>query len=212
MPDLDRFVRTFQVGGWRGAYRRAREAVASTEEVGDKLVKALAKTLRANGGVPELPAMAEIIEPSNGTSLLERFSALDAIVRAQDGHRHTKIASDVAKTFLVQQDATNGGSVPSNAVSRLGEEVCAALVEHYFFANARQHLITQDRLANHEEARRWQSEVERAIQPDIEKVARQLVQDPGANHLRAPKGIVKKESTSTLLEEELVHSQPGVPA
>ena len=90
MPDLDRFERTFQVGGWRGAYRLARERVASTEEVGDKLVKSLAKTLRANGGVPELPAMAEIVESSNGTSLLERFSALDAIVRAQDGHRPTK--------------------------------------------------------------------------------------------------------------------------
>ncbi len=75
MPDLDRFERTFQVGGWRGAYRLARERVASTEEVGDKLVKSLAKTLRANGGVPELPAMAEIVESSNGTSLLERFSA-----------------------------------------------------------------------------------------------------------------------------------------
>ena len=81
-------------------------------------------------------------------------------------------------------------------------------MEHYFFANARQHLITQDRLANHEEARRWQGEVERAIRPDIEKVARQLVQDPGANYLRAPKGIVKKESTSTLLEEEW--STPGL--
>ena len=85
-------------------------------------------------------------------------------------------------------------------------------MEHYFFANARQHLITQDRLANHEEARQWQGEVERAIRPDIEKVARQLVQDPGANHLRAPKGIVKKESTSNLLKAELLHSRPGVPA
>ena len=62
MPDLDRFERTFKVGGWRGAYRRAREAVASTEEVGDKLVKALAKTLRTNMGVPKLPAIADIVE------------------------------------------------------------------------------------------------------------------------------------------------------
>ena len=212
MPDLDRFERTFKVGGWRGAYRRAREAVASTNEVGDKLVKALAKTLRTNGGVPELSAIADIVEPSNGTSLLERFNALDAIVRAQDGHPHTRIAADVAKSFLVQQGAANGGSVASKAASRFGEEVCAALVSHYFFGNARQHLVTQNRLANHEEARRWQGEVERAIQPDIEKVARQLVQDPGANHLRAPKGMVRKESTRTLLEEELVYSRPGVPA
>ena len=54
---------------------------------------------------------------------------------------------------------------------------------------------------------RWNEPSSRAI----EKVARQLVQDPSANHLRAPKGIVKKESTSTLLEEELVRSRPGVP-
>ena len=90
MPDQDRFERTFKVGGWRGAYRRAREAVTSTEEVGDKLVKALAKTLRDNGGVPGLPEMAEIVKSSNGTSLHGRFNALDAIVRAQNSHRHTE--------------------------------------------------------------------------------------------------------------------------
>ncbi len=212
MPDQDRFERTFKVGGWRGAYRRAREAVASTEEVGDKLVKALAKTLRDNGGVPGLPAMAEIVKSSNGTSLLGRFNALDAIVRAQNSHRHTEIAADVAKAFIVQQEVANGGFSPGYTVDRFGEDVCAALVEHYFFANARQQLIIQKKLASHEEARRWQVKVERAIRPNIEKVACQLVQDPLANHLRAPKGIVKKESTSTLLKEELVPSRPRVPA
>ena len=209
MPDLDRFERTFQAG-WRAAYQYARGGVASLEEVGDKLVKSLAKTLRVNDGVPGLQAMAAIVEASNGASLLERFSALDAIVRAQGGNRHSKIAADVANSLLVQQEVAIGGSVPDGVARRFGEDVCAALVEHYFFANARQHLIAQGKIADHQEARQWQGEVERAIQPAIEKVAHQLVQNPDANNLRAPRGALKKESTSTLLEEELILSRPGV--
>ena len=60
MPELDRFERTFQAG-WRAAYQHAREGVASDEEIGDKLVKTLAKTLRESDGVPGLPAMVAMV-------------------------------------------------------------------------------------------------------------------------------------------------------
>ena len=51
MPDLDRFERAFGAG-WRGAYRRARHDAAPTAEVADKLINALARTLRERGGIP----------------------------------------------------------------------------------------------------------------------------------------------------------------
>ena len=208
MPDLDRFERTFQAG-WRAAYRHARGGVASVEEVGEKLMKSLAKTLRENHGVPGLHEMAAIVAASNGSSLLDQFSALDGIVRALGG-RQSKIAADVAKSLLVQQDLAKGVLGPNGAARRFSEDVCAALVEHYFFANARQHMITEGKIADHEEARQWQSEVERVNQPAIEKIAYQLVQNPDANDLRAPKGTVKKKSTSSLLKEALIPSPAGV--
>ena len=89
--------------------------------------------------------------------------------------------------------------------------MCGAIIEHYYFANARQHLITEGKIADHEGARLWQDQMERLIQPAIEKIADQLVHSPDAKGLRAPRGIVRKESTSSLLEEELLTPQATVP-
>ena len=210
MPELDRFERTFQAG-WRAAYRHAREGVASDGEIGDKLVKTLAKTLRERDGVPGLPEMVGIVAATDGSSILEQFAVLDGIVRNFSGHRHSKVAVDVVKSFLVQKDLFTGVLAYEDAVHQLSRGVCVALVEHYFFANARQHLITEGKTADHEGARFWQDQIERLIQPAIEKIADQLVHSPDAKGLRAPRGIVRRESTSSLLEEELLIPQATVP-
>ena len=208
MPELDRFERTFQPG-WRSAYQHAREGKASVEEIGDKLVKTLAKTLRSSEGVPGLPAMAGIVAAGDGVSILEQFNALDDIVRDRV-HRHSKVAAEVAKSFLVQQDASAGAPSYEDAVRQLNSGVCVALVGHYFFANARQHLVAEGKIVDHGEAREWQAQIERVIQPAIEKIATQLVQRPDAKGLRAPRSMVRKESTSSLLEEELLPARARV--
>ena len=209
MPELDRFERTFQAG-WRAAYRHARGGVASDEEIGDKLVKTLAKTLRESDGVPGFPTMVAMAVGMDGASLLELFGALDGIVRNLEGHRHSKVAADVVKSFLVQQDPFARSPTDEDAVRQLSGDVCRALVEHYFFANARQHLVAEGKVVSHEEARHWQSRMEQLIQPALERIADQLVQSPDAKGLRAPKGTSKKHSTSSLLEEELLPIPAGV--
>ena len=210
MPELDRFERTFRAG-WRAAYRHAREGVASDEEVGDKLVKTLAKTLRDSDGVPGLPEMVGVVAAADGSSVLEQFALVDSIVGHLSGHRHSKLAADVVKSFLVQQDLYAGVPAHEDAFRQLSRGVCGAIIEHYYFANARQHLITEGKIADHEGARLWQDQMERLIQPAIEKIADQLVHSPDAKGLRAPRGIVRKESTSSLLEEELLTPQATVP-
>lgn len=202
MPEGDRFEESFGAG-WRAALVVVEGGVASDAEVADKLVKALAKTLRANGGVPGLLAMAEIVESSNGISLLERFSALDAIARAQEGHRHTKVATDVAKSLVVQNGAASGGSIHDSLERRLVGDTCAALVSHYFFERAQQQLIAGGRFADTEDARRWQVRVEQIMEPAIAKIAERLVRRPDAEGLRAPKRNVPMESTHNLLYENL---------
>ena len=201
MPENDRFERTFQPG-WRAAYRRARGG-SPVEEIGDKLVKTLAKTLRESEGVPGLEDMAAIVASADRTSILKQFNALDGIARDQ-AHRHSKVAADVVKSFLVQKDVSTGVLTRKDAVRHLSNGVCTALVEHYFFAIARQHLVTEGRIADHGEARQWQEQIERVIQPAITKIANKLVQRPDAKGLRAPRSMVRKESTSSLLEEELL--------
>ena len=210
MPELDRFERTFQPG-WRAAYRFAREGAASDEEIADKLAKSLAKTLRENEGVPGFPAMVAAITATDGVSLLEQFSTLDRIVREHGGHRYSKVAAGVAKSFLVQQDAYSRAPAFDDATHQLAISTCEAIVEHRFFANARQHLVTQEKMADQEGARDWQDRVERVNRTAIEKIAGQLIRSPDASGLRAPRGTVKKETTSSLLEEDLLPSRTRLP-
>ena len=200
MPEGDRFERNLGAG-WRSAFRYAAGEVASEQEIEDKLMGSLAKTLRENGGVPGHDAIARTIVGAHEASLMESFGALDGIVRDQGGDRHTKVAVDVAKSFLVQQ----GVSVPSpdQMARQLSMSTCEALIEHYFFARVTQRLITKGRFADHNGARQWQGRVEQAMRPRIEKLAGQLVQDPSAASLRAPGRVTKKVSTSELLSEDL---------
>ena len=200
MPEGDRFERSLGAG-WRSAFRYAAGEVASEQEIEDKLVGSLAKTLRGNGGVPGRDAIVRTIVGALEASLMESFGALDGIVRDQGGDRHTKVAVAVAKSFLVQQ----GVSIlsPDQMARQLSMSTCEALIEHYFFARVTQRLIAKGRFADRNEARQWQSRVEQAMRPRIEKLAGQLVQDPSAASLRAPGRVTKKVSTSELLSEDL---------
>ena len=181
--------------------------MATDDEVGDKLAKCLAGTLRESEGVPGLTAMAAVLVGTDGTSLLEQFSALDRIAHDNGGLRPGKIAAEVAKSFLVQQEPDGGAPALSDAVRQLAGGVCEAMVEHYFFANARQNHVTEGKIADHEEARQWQDRIEQIVLPAVERIADQLARSPNASGLRAPAGTVRRVPTSILLEEELVPSQ-----
>ncbi len=203
MPEQDRFEKALRAG-WRTAYQYVTDGTASPEEIDDKLVQSLARELREKNGVPGFQAIEHIVAASSAAPVTECFSVLDDIVRDQEGHRHTKIAAKVAKSLLAQEFA--GGDV----AHRFSEDVCSALVEHYFFARARPRLVTEGKFVDHEEVRRWQAQVENAMQPAIQKIAAQLVGDPDAKGLRTPRRAARKVSTSDLLTENLVSMNRSV--
>ena len=101
MPEGDRFERSFRAG-WRSAYRYTRDGNTSSEEIVDKLVESLAKNLRGAGGVPGFSEMTQLITDCGQETLLGSYEALDRIVRENNGHIHTKIAADVAKSLMIQ--------------------------------------------------------------------------------------------------------------
>ncbi|MCY3799964.1 MAG: hypothetical protein OXG46_00115 [Chloroflexi bacterium] len=207
VPEGDRYERTFGAG-WRSAFRYVREGTVPVAEVGDKLVKSLAETLRKHDGIPGFQAVERIVRERKEVPLIERFDALDTIVREQGGHRHTNIAVQVAKTLLIQRQFADGeSSILPSVEDCIAEGTCLTMVKHYFFARAREILIGEGQLTNHERASQWQSEIEQTIRGDIKKIADQLVQNPNAGDLRAPKGSVSKKSTSDLLDEVLVPSE-----
>ncbi|MDA1348630.1 MAG: hypothetical protein O3A47_07155, partial [Chloroflexi bacterium] len=189
MPEGNRFEKVFGAG-WRGAYRRARNDDAPPAEVADKLVTTLARTLREQGGIPGFGEMQGVIENAVWRSalqasgageeaviLIESFNALDRIVRHEEGHRHTKVAADVAKSLLVQQDAL-ANSNRFWPAPHFAKTTCAALVEHYFFANARENMVAEGKFRDHEQARHWQRTVEEAMRPATRQVAERLEKKP----------------------------------
>lgn len=203
MPENDRFEKSLGAG-WRAAYQYVKNDNATPEEINDKLVESLTRTLRKNDGVPGLHAMREVIVASLGSSLLVSFDAADEIVGGEFGHRHTKVAARVAKSLLPRNLASGGTLEPQNIAHSFVEKVCFALVEHYFFARVCPNLVAIGRFADHEEASRWRSQVEKDIQPTIEKVAVRLSRNADAKGLRAPRRTATKILTSDIMEETIV--------
>ena len=153
MAEGDHFERKLGTA-WRGAYRRARNEGAPPAEVADKLIEILTRTLRDRGGVPGFEEMQDAVEKAiwdlslqsggareEAAILIEAFSGLDQIVRERDGHRHTKVAAEVAKSLLVQKDALGSVDGIRPMATHLAEDTCTALVEHYFFATTRENLV-----------------------------------------------------------------------
>ena len=169
-------------------------------------MKSLAKTLREHRGVPGLRELSEVVGSGRGPALDEPFAALDRIVRDHHGHRHTKVAAEAAKFILVSQGAITAPGAASDVVEQFVIRTCKAIIEHKFFGNARQHLVTEGKLPDHGAAYDWQRRLEQFNQPAVERIGGQLLESPSAERLRAPRRTVPTESTSTLLYQDLLPS------
>ena len=211
MAELDRFEKSFSKG-WRAAFNLALKQIASDGEISDKLMKSLAQDLRDCAGIPCWHEMSELIASSPGATLEESFAVLDYMVRDNGGHRFVAAAARVAKTMLVSQEVATTAVLPNNVIERFAIQTCRAIVEHRFFANARQYMVTEGQLPDHGAAYDWQQRLENVSRPALEKIAAQLVENPSAEGLRAPRRTVPKEPTSKLLHQGLLASNSPVAA
>ena len=203
MVERDCFEKQFGAG-WLSAYRYAMEGNVPLEGICDKLVSALAKTLRDNGGIPAFGDMADILTQGRGLDLMAAFGALDDLVERENGHRHTKIAAEVAKSLRVQSEAAGWNVEASEIRARFAEASCSALVERNYFAKARHPLLAERNFESYEQVTAWQSRVEEISRPQISRIADQLGQKPDARGLRAPSRLTRKERTVDLLAENLL--------
>ena len=208
MVERDRFEKQFGAG-WRSAYRYAREGNVPLEGICDKLVSALSKTLRKDGGIPAFDEMAHILTHGRSLGLMAAFGALDDLAERENGHRHTKIAADVAKSLIVQLEAAGWGVEASEISGRFAEVSCSALVERNYFAKARQPLLAEGRFDSYEQMTSWQSRVEEILRPQLSKIAAKLGKKPDGKGLRAPNRLTKKERTRDLLAENLLNVEPS---
>lgn len=201
MPEGDRFERSLGAG-WLSAFRlMTHEGTAA--EVNDKLVESLVNTLRRHGRVPGLEEIAAVVERQHESSPTVVYEALDKIVRDHGGHRHTRIAVDVAKSSFMLSALDGGVTARGDLAQKIAVRACTGLVDHYFFGRTRERLIAEGRLRDHAEAQEWRRQTIEALRPRIERVAHQLLQSPGATGLRTPNRESPKKSTGDLLREEL---------
>ena len=208
MVERDRFEK--QLGaGWRSAYRYARDEKVPLEDICDKLASTLAKTLRENGGIPAFGEMAHVLTQGRSLDLMAAFVALDDLVERENGHRHTKIAAEVAKSLIVQLEAAGWDVGSSELSSRFAEASCSALIERNYFAKVRQPLLAEGRFDSYEQMTGWQSRIEKILRPQVSKIAVKLGKNPDGSGLRAPNRLTKKERTRDLLAENLLEMEPS---
>ena len=208
MPESDRFELMFRAG-WRSAYRDARSGDATDEEVSDKLVTHLCKTMRDQGGIPGFLELVRELTTQDSSSLSERFKAIDRIVKTQAGHRHTANAAEAAKSTLILRAAGVGDSEHMPVAHRFAIQACKGLIEHYFFANARINLVAERILDSESAAYEWQSGIDELLRSRVGYVAAKLCEKPDAKGLRAPNRTVRRKSTSSLLTHDLLSSEPA---
>ncbi len=208
MAENDRFERSFRAG-WRSAYIRARQDIGLTTEICDILTKTLTKNLRDLNSVPGFHEIRHVIDEETwrrvlatdqdegAAVLLDAVGRLEHIVREYGGHRHTKLATDAATSMIAAGDLAGfDGS--------FSERICEAIVNHRFFANASNHLVSEGKFANFDEADQWRQDIMRLLRPQMKKIAKQLEKRPDGKGIRAPNRLTHTESTHALLEENLV--------
>ena len=185
MVERDRFERKFGPG-WLAAYRYARDGVASTDEICDKLVTALSRALRQNGGVPGSDEIVGILVGATKSGVMAAFDALDGVVQAEDGHTHTVVAAEVAKSLIFQLETPEWAGATPSVGDLFTQEVCLALVERYYFAKARQPLLYEKRFANYQEVAAWQGSVESVLRTQLAKLADKLKRRPRRPRITCP--------------------------
>ena len=209
MAENDRFERSFRAG-WRSAYIRARQDIGLTTEICDILTKTLTKNLRDLNSVPGFHEIRHVIDEETwrrvlatdqdegASALLNAFDRLENIVRDHGGHHHTRLAADAAISMIATGDLAGfDGS--------FSERICQNIVNHRFFANAVNHLVSEGKFADFEQADKWRQNIMRTLQPHIEMIAKQLEHKPDGKGIRAPNRQTPTESTHSLLEENLIH-------
>ena len=115
----------------------------------------------------------------------------------------------VAKSLIVQWESAGWNVESSEVPGQLAEASCSALIEHYYFAKARQPLLAEGRFANYEESTGWQGQVEDLLRPQLSKISAKLERKPDGSGLRAPNRLIKRECTRDLLAENIVGMQPS---
>jgi len=223
MPDGDIFTRTM-ARGWR-VPARLTNAGTDSEGVARSVTRSLAQTLVEGGGCPMLRQIVTTIEEtrqiiartpmyaSDPVAVTGFFDSanqrLSDLVAAADGHKHTQIAVDLARSVIVEL-IQMGHPLPDTAPSGtvIAERLCWRIVDHYHF-DAQRPLLMGHRFSTFDEAQVWRAEVSAIMASRVTVIADNLERDPTGQTVRNPRWPRQMMSTAEVLASAVVLGPAG---
>ncbi len=199
MPDLDIVERGLRKH-WRKPYKQMKGR-QPPEAVADAVIKALAATLRDDGGMPAFEEVAAVALPvSSGSGSSRSFAEATRAIEMQFHQRRpVKLLAQAAQRHMAK--VKRGRAIPGRA--SLADEYCRSLLDHHLFSK-----VNGAGQEDGQGGRECEAEAKAAMEPQLRAVVRQLLADPTARKLRAPKSPHRRRSTAELLDEPLVRERP----
>jgi hypothetical protein len=189
---------------WRSTLAHLR-AGATPGEIASHANRALAETLRSNGGIAGLTAYGAIVEGRVRGELTaaEARAKMRLIARAQE---QTPFALTVQRA--VDRCVTaplDGAAVLQPGVITIAEAVCSEILDAELFERVRPALVGRC-FPDHEAFDRVVDQCRALVERGIISLGESLARDPSATRLRAAptRRRVRRPSTATLLNKSIL--------
>lgn len=203
MPDLDIIDRNAP-RGWARAYKLFL-GNASVPEVARAATKALARSLRENGGLPGAHLFRRVLD-QRMSGELDGHGALEAASAIQHrlGHdRHAKIGARAVGKLLVEFGHRR--RLRGESFETLCDRFVHELVDHLFFGRIRPDIVGTKRYPGRAEVEVRELAVREGLEPSLRKIARKLAVSPSADGLRAPPtSIGPQPTTEEMLDQPIM--------
>lgn len=203
MPDLD-ILDAKVLRGFRPASRLFR-GNAEPEVFATAAVKALARSLRENGGLPAANEWVQLLQErlSGYLDPHSAFARVDAIEQRLGHHRHAKVVAKAVRAVLVDIGMRRLRPSPE-LMTEVCERFCHGLLDNAFFGRIRPELPGKH-FASRVDAMEREAECRRALTQPVRRLAASLASNPEADGLRAPpSGYEVRQDTETLLRQPIM--------
>lgn len=203
MPDGD-IISSSIHHRWRSALARLRGG-ATPQEVASHANRALAETLRVNGGIPGQDAYGAVVEARTRGELTpaEARARARMIAQSQGPTPFTLVVHKAVDRCLAEPVSTAAALGPG--VLTVADAVCYAVMDGELFERVRPALVGKC-FPDHDAYDRFVADCRALLAPGLARIGQSLSRDPSASRLRAAPihRRTRRPSTTAVLNTSLL--------